>query len=198
MPVAVRRLSGSWRRKRNEHAKVNKGIAPLSMPATLDSGSEVPLANARMTEAEAQTAPLSAIHFDQSLMTIDAAKCGQGVVLTSPLLTEEEISEGSLIEPFEQRLALDKGFHVVHPCLASLRPAVQAFKAWLVRQASCRPDEAISATTCRLGRGSWNIGLDPEHVKRRSTGRIGGGDPATCACEVNDWQSVGISYTCSE
>ncbi|MBE2260128.1 MAG: LysR family transcriptional regulator [Rhodobacteraceae bacterium] len=87
------------------------------------------------------TAALDAIHFDQSLITIDAAKRGQGVVLTSPLLTEEEVSEGSLIEPFEQRLPLVKGFHIVHQRQARLRPAVHAFKDWLVGEAASRPLE---------------------------------------------------------
>jgi LysR family glycine cleavage system transcriptional activator len=84
----------------------------------------------------AQIAALPALHFDQSLMTIDAAKRGQGVVLTSALLTEEEIAEGSLIEPFSQRLALNKGFYLVHQRQAKLRPAVQAFKDWLIQQAA--------------------------------------------------------------
>ncbi|KFX69725.1 LysR family transcriptional regulator [Pseudomonas taeanensis MS-3] len=84
----------------------------------------------------AQIATLPALHFDQSLMTIDAAKRGQGVVLTSSLLTEEEMAEGTLIEPFNQRLPLSKGFYLVHQRQAKLRPAVQAFKDWLIQQAA--------------------------------------------------------------
>lgn len=82
-----------------------------------------------------QVASISAIHFDQSLLSIEAARRDQGLVLTSPLLVEEEVANASLVEPFAQGLALDRGFYVVHPRGTVLRPAVQALKQWLLAQA---------------------------------------------------------------
>lgn len=73
-----------------------------------------------------EVAALGGIHFDQSLMAIEAARHDQGVVLTSAMLTEEEVASGVLIEPFSQRLPLVKGFYLVQPKLSSTRPAVQA------------------------------------------------------------------------
>jgi LysR family transcriptional regulator, glycine cleavage system transcriptional activator len=57
------------------------------------------------------------------------------VVMASPHLTEEESADGSLIEPFGLRLPLASGYYVVHPRNSVLRPAPQAFKAWLIEEA---------------------------------------------------------------
>jgi len=92
---------------------------------------------ARFAGVETQeVAQIAGIHFDQSLMAIEAARRDQGVVITSQWLTEEEIASGALIEPFEQRLPLPKGYYVVQPKHAISRPAVQALKEWLIGQAS--------------------------------------------------------------
>lgn len=79
---------------------------------------------------------LSGVHFDQSLMVIEAAKLGQGVALACSLLTEREIADGSLIELFPQRLPLAKGYYLVHPHNEHLRPQVRALRDWLLQQAS--------------------------------------------------------------
>ncbi len=86
-----------------------------------------------------QVAALAGIHFDQSLMAIEAARHDQGVVLTSAVLTEEEVASGVLIEPFSQRLPLAKGFYLVQPKSSSTRPAVQALKDWLINEAALSP-----------------------------------------------------------
>jgi LysR family glycine cleavage system transcriptional activator len=75
------------------------------------------------------------IHFDQSLMAIEAARRNQGVVITSEWLTQEEVASGALIEPFEQRLPLSKGYYLVQPKHSILRPTVQALKVWLMEEA---------------------------------------------------------------
>jgi LysR family glycine cleavage system transcriptional activator len=68
-------------------------------------------------------------------VAIEAASRDQGLLLTSSLLTEEEVADGSLIEPFSDRLQLHKGYYVVHPLGATLRPAVLALKQWLLAEA---------------------------------------------------------------
>jgi len=81
--------------------------------------------------------PVSAftgVQFDQSLMAIEAARHGQGLVLAGAQLVEEELADGTLIEPFATRLVLPRSFYVVHPRQAALRPAVAQLKAWLVEQ----------------------------------------------------------------
>jgi LysR family glycine cleavage system transcriptional activator len=86
-----------------------------------------------------EVAALGGIHFDQSLMAIEAARHDQGVVLTSAVLTEEEVASGVLIEPFSQRLPLVKGFYLVQPRSPTMRPAVQALKDWLISEAAKSP-----------------------------------------------------------
>ncbi|PPC75568.1 LysR family transcriptional regulator [Pokkaliibacter plantistimulans] len=82
-----------------------------------------------------QLQAISGIHFDQTLLAIEAAKQGQGVVLTSPLLVEEDIREGKLEPLFaECSLPLEKGFYVVHPRQWTLRPAVALFRDWLLER----------------------------------------------------------------
>ncbi|MDN7801237.1 LysR substrate-binding domain-containing protein [Burkholderia gladioli] len=77
-----------------------------------------------------QIETITGIRFDQSLIAIDAAARAQGVVLTSPLLVEAELARGELIEPFDNALALDAGYYLVHPASAGTKQAVQLLKAW--------------------------------------------------------------------
>lgn len=76
-------------------------------------------------------AGLPIINFDQSLMAIEAAKQGHGVVMTSPLLVEEESAAGVLIEPFELRLPVANGYYLVHHRKLPIRPSAVIFKDWL-------------------------------------------------------------------
>lgn len=70
-------------------------------------------------------------HFDQGMLAIEAARHGQGAVLSSAVLTEAEIRDGSLCEPFACTLPLPKGYYVVHHRQAALRPAAVALRDWL-------------------------------------------------------------------
>jgi LysR family glycine cleavage system transcriptional activator len=65
-------------------------------------------------------------------MAIEAARHGQGVVLCSALLTEAEVREGALFEPFANRLELAKAYFVIHHKNVPLRPAAVALKKWLL------------------------------------------------------------------
>ena len=80
----------------------------------------------------AQVAAIPAQHLDLSLIGIEAARRGEGVVLTSALLVEDEVEKGSLIEPFSARLPLANGYYVVHPRGVALRPAAQHVAQWLL------------------------------------------------------------------
>lgn len=82
--------------------------------------------------SEAQIAAIPGQHFDQSILAIETARHGQGVVLSSAILTETEVREGTLCEPFELPLSVGKGYYVVHPKGAELRPAAAMLKRWLL------------------------------------------------------------------
>lgn len=79
-----------------------------------------------------QIAAMPVQHFDLSLVAIEAARQSQGVVLTSRLLTEEEMEDGTLFEPFACRLPLTNAFYVVHPDQVILHPAAQQVAQWLL------------------------------------------------------------------
>ena len=80
--------------------------------------------------AEARIEAIAGIQFDQSLMAIEAAVSAQGVVLTSAILVEAELADGSLVEPFGKALPLPTGYYLVHPDTDEQPPGVQSLKAW--------------------------------------------------------------------
>ena len=85
---------------------------------------------------ETQVAAIPRQHFDQSALAIEAARLGQGVILSSAVLTELELRDGILVEPFAGRLPINKGYYVVHHRQALLRPAATALKDWLIARAA--------------------------------------------------------------
>lgn len=85
--------------------------------------------------SEAQINAIPRLHFDQSLLAIETARYGQGAVLSSAILTEAEMRDGALCEPFECRLPVTKGYYVVHHKGSPLRPAALALKNWLLQTA---------------------------------------------------------------
>ena len=104
----------------------------------------------RIDQEQAKT--ISRIHFDQGLLAIDAAKHGQGAVLTSPLLVREDVSDGALIEPFECHLPLMQGYYVVHSNRSPLRKVGELAKRWLIEEAQAtalenkRQDSVLDST----------------------------------------------------
>ncbi|MDB5928892.1 MAG: LysR family transcriptional regulator [Polaromonas sp.] len=96
--------------------------------------------------ATKQVQSIPSLYFDQSMMGIEAARQGQGVVLSSALLTEGEIRGGTLCEPFACRLELSKAYYLVHHQTAMLRPATAALKNWLL---SLRVEGGPPATACQ-------------------------------------------------
>jgi LysR family glycine cleavage system transcriptional activator len=82
-----------------------------------------------------QTASIAGIHVDQTLMAIEAAVHGQGALITSALLVEDEVAAGTLVEPFDACLPLEKAFYIVHLSGADLRAPVRSFRDWLLAEA---------------------------------------------------------------
>lgn len=89
--------------------------------------------------SSAQIDAIAHVHFDQALLAIEAARYGQGAVLSSAILTEAEVRDGALCEPFECRLPVTKGYYVVHHKGTPLRPAALALKHWLLQLAGAEP-----------------------------------------------------------
>ncbi len=60
----------------------------------------------------------------------DAAMAGQGVALTSSLLTSKEIADGRLVELFNTDIRVG-GYYLLMPGIRSGDPRIQQFKNWL-------------------------------------------------------------------
>lgn len=94
------------------------------------------------TLTETQIEGIGGVHVDQSLIAIEAAVRGQGVVLTSALLTQAEVAGGSLIAPFDLALPLTSGYYVVHPRSAELQAGARTLKTWLTETADASAPHA--------------------------------------------------------
>lgn len=79
---------------------------------------------------------ITALHFDQTLLAIDAAKRSQGVILSNALLVQDELKQGTLIEPFDRRLPLEKSYYLVHPNNLPLSNTGCILKDWLLEKFS--------------------------------------------------------------
>lgn len=89
---------------------------------------------------DAQIAAIPGQHFDQSILAIEAARHGHGAVLTSAILTEAEIRDGTLCEPFNARLNVGKGYYIVNAKGTDLRPSAAVLKQWLLEIAATDQD----------------------------------------------------------
>lgn len=59
---------------------------------------------------------------------------GQGVALMRRSFVEKELMEGTLVAPFAQGLASKLAYYLVYPASAMERPAVKAFRDWLLSE----------------------------------------------------------------
>lgn len=81
------------------------------------------------------TAPAGATVFDQFLMMAQAVVAGAGAALLPQFLIEPELSEGSLVIPFEGAMESEYGYYLVRPASASTA-ATDTFAEWLLSEAA--------------------------------------------------------------
>jgi LysR family glycine cleavage system transcriptional activator len=75
-------------------------------------------------------------HFSHALLALEAASNALGVVATFPVLAAAELAAGRLILPFELQVPLQSAYYLVCNETAELRPAVAAFRDWLLAEAA--------------------------------------------------------------
>lgn len=85
----------------------------------------------------------SDLRFDQSEMAIDAARRGQGLVLTSPWLVEDDVQRGSLIQLFSHALGTGKGYYLVSSKDRPLGAAARQLRDWLIEAAESRGGDGL-------------------------------------------------------
>ena len=76
--------------------------------------------------------------FSMETMAVQAAIEGQGVVLTSDTLVQDDIDKGRLVRPFPETVNQQTRFryYVVYPQHHIERPKVKAFRDWVIEEAS--------------------------------------------------------------
>ena len=73
--------------------------------------------------------------FSDAALAYEAALAGQGVVLALRSLIRNDVAAGRLVTPFATTLPTRFAYHLVIPEVLAERPAVAAFRAWLLEQA---------------------------------------------------------------
>ncbi|AVA20105.1 transcriptional regulator GcvA [Rhizobium sp. LEGMi198b] len=82
------------------------------------------------TKVDAMRGPI----FTDGTGAYHAMKAGLGVALMRRSFIERELAEGSVVAPFPMGLASTLAYHLVYPPTALERPAVAAFRAWLLTE----------------------------------------------------------------
>lgn len=75
-------------------------------------------------------------HFSHAVLALEAANDALGVVATFPALAATELAVGRLIMPFELQVTLPSSYYLVCNEAVLLRPAVVAFRDWLLDEAA--------------------------------------------------------------
>lgn len=80
--------------------------------------------------------PASVLHFSMYDQMIQATLAGQGIALGRSPLIDSLLRQKKLVAPFKQTLASPRSYYLMQSAAAARKPEVQAFVAWLRREAS--------------------------------------------------------------
>jgi len=75
-------------------------------------------------------------HFSHAVLAFEAAAEGRGVVATMPVLAESDLNAARLVTPFALRVPLASAYYLVSSEDSASRPAVAAFRKWLLAEAA--------------------------------------------------------------
>ena len=75
-------------------------------------------------------------HFSHAVLAFESAIEGSGVVATMPVLAETDLHAARLVTPFALRVPLASAYYLVRGEAAATRPAVVAFREWLLAEAA--------------------------------------------------------------
>ncbi|MBK9574135.1 MAG: LysR family transcriptional regulator [Rhodoferax sp.] len=132
---------------------MSEDVLPVCSPALLDSRLQLaPEDIAQLPLLQQSTRPygwrqwfdamgvpapnaLSGPRYELFSMTATAAACGLGAALVPRLLVEDELARGTLVVACNRALQGERAYCLVLPERSEERPAVGAFKTWLLRAA---------------------------------------------------------------
>lgn len=79
-------------------------------------------------------------HFSHAVLAFEAAAEGIGIVASMPVLAAADLHAARLVTPFALRVPLESAYYLVASESAMTRPAVAAFRGWLLAEAKRRDD----------------------------------------------------------
>ena len=79
------------------------------------------------------------VHFSHTVLALEAAAEGVGIVATLPELAKPQLDDGRLVAPFELRVELPYAYHLVAREKTLARASVRSFVDWLRAQAADAP-----------------------------------------------------------
>jgi len=74
--------------------------------------------------------------FSHAVLAFEAAMDAVGVVASMPALAAEDLAAGRLIMPFDLKVPLESAYYMVSEEHAATRPAVAAFRDWMIAEAA--------------------------------------------------------------
>jgi LysR family glycine cleavage system transcriptional activator len=77
-----------------------------------------------------------ALQVDTTILAIESAIAGSGVVLAPSSLVQHDIAVGRLVRLFRRSLVCSGGYHVAHLNAVAEQPMVIAFREWLLAEVS--------------------------------------------------------------
>ena len=85
-----------------------------------------------------QLGALTGPRFGACHMVIEAARLGQGLALGLSTLIVDDLAAGALVAPFDLSLPIPQTYTLVYPPEHATRPALRAFRSWLLGYAQRR------------------------------------------------------------
>lgn len=79
--------------------------------------------------------PSRGLHFNHTMLGLEAAIDGLGVVLSSKELAARDVDAGRLVAPFDYSMVLPDSYYLVSAENAAIRPKIAAFRNWLLEEA---------------------------------------------------------------
>lgn len=123
------------------HPGLPQGNAPLATPADLAFHT---LLHSRLRPDDwlvwlaaaglPQLKPAHELQFETRNFAIAGAIRGLGIAIIDPLLVQEELKDGRLIQPFSQTLPTSSAYYLVWPDWREEPPKLAAFREWLTAE----------------------------------------------------------------
>jgi LysR family transcriptional regulator, glycine cleavage system transcriptional activator len=91
--------------------------------------------NAWIEGAQATLEVVDDLHFDTTMLAIEAAAAGLGIAVGRIPLVVPDLNTGRLVKADERIVDIDTGYWLVGPSGQETRPAIQSFRKWLLDEA---------------------------------------------------------------